>query len=849
MFAVFLAATFSFNATKAEAYSVNVNSDVSQGAWASVESAVTGAATAISAGALEIKEYVLDGFAWTAINVLIDTFTDQIVDWINSGFEGSPMFLENPEQFFGEFGNQLSGAVISDLNLEWLCDPFGKFSFSLDLFLPGTSKTKYRCTFEDVVDKFEEGLGRSFSDWIDIDININQENIVREYGSDFRNGGWGMWLFTSNPKNNKAGAFGMAYNDAIKEAQKGREQEKFGAQLGRGFLGIRQCVKYSEPTSLGNNYNAFDPVSSPSTAPISTCAEYKTTTPGAIVQGKLDKTLGGDEGRLQVADEIDEIIGALATQLVSWIVTGGSGGEGLSAYTSSPDRAGNRDQYGALEDSQDANATKLNLSEKIGNMSKWEKKFKNSLEEMKSTLKERMEKLGEIANKLKCIQYGKDNRGDILNDNEYCADLLDEDSGDITDLNDIEVFKYIDLGEVETVTSCDDDDNSDDDTITCEIKDIDEKISKAESKLGDFESGGEYFDSDWGQDYIGISEWALEVLENFDNDVLKAKSKKKINEIKKNYCFSNENYNANQEKGDICGEISGSEEFAVNIWAKETAVENGEDTYVYWYATGADYCEKEEGSGDNDWDMDFSESTSGSYRTKDFGIKDEDGEYESEEREYSITCYSEDGDYDTVSVAISSYDDAEVVTAVDITTSPSEVAFGKSSKLRWSASNVSGSCYLYAEEKDYMEGLSGSLTRLDEDDEVVDADGDGIADNWQYVGEGYYLEVDASNYKGKETIEFEGEEGDSSYEVSYKFICQDADGEKFSDSVTISAGALGKKEYTTKGEKKAKEVNEDTSNQENKTKDQVEQYTCVLNKYTDNEDVDAKDCEDILADA
>ncbi|MDP3902238.1 MAG: hypothetical protein Q8Q21_01455 [bacterium] len=823
-------------ATGASAVTVVGNVDtpaIQTNSWTNVKNTAENTFQTISAKALEIKEYGLDGFAWMAANVLIDTFTDQIVDWINSGFEGSPMFLENPEQFFGEFGNQYSGAIIHKFNLYWLCDPWGKLNFELDLFLPGTSESRYKCTFEDVMEAFQD-----IPD-INIDIDINQENIVREYGSDFRNGGWGMWLFTSNPKNNKAGAFGMAYNDAMKEAHRGQEQEKFGAQLGRGFLGIRQCVKYG--SSFGEE-NPFEKYGSSNnyTESLGECVEYKTTTPGAIVQGKLDKTLGGDEGRLQVADEIDEVIGALATQFVSWIVTGGSDGGGLSSYTSSPDRAGNRDQYGALEDSQDANATKINLSEKISNMSKWEKKFKNSLEDMKSTLKERMEKLGEIANKLKCIQYGKDNRGDILNDNEDCADWIDEDSGDITDLNEIEVFKYVSLNDVELLElgkTCDD--GSGKYVIDCEIIDIDEKIGKAESKLGYFESGGKYFDSDWEEDYIYISEWAMEMLENFDNDVLKAKSKKKINEIKKNYCFSNENYNANQEKGDICGEISGSEEFAVNIWAKETAVENGEDTYVYWYATGADYCEKEEGSDDNDWDMDFSESTSGSYRTKDFGIKDEDGEYESEEREYSITCYSEDGDYDTVSVAVSSYDDAEVVATVDITNSPSEVAFGKSSKLRWSASNVYESCYLYAEEKDYMEGLSGNLTRLDEDDEA----------EWMYSGEGYYLEVDASNYKGKETIEFEGEEGDSSYDVSYEFICQDADGEKFSDSVTISAGALGKEEYTTKGEKKAKEASEDASSQENKTKDQVEQYTCVLNKYTDNEDVDAKDCKDILADA
>ena len=83
------------------------------------------------AGSL-LKEYVLDPLFWTMANVVIDQFGDAIVDWIRNGFEGSPMFLSDPEGFFRDTANQASGAIIDDLNMEWLCDPLGKLRINLD---------------------------------------------------------------------------------------------------------------------------------------------------------------------------------------------------------------------------------------------------------------------------------------------------------------------------------------------------------------------------------------------------------------------------------------------------------------------------------------------------------------------------------------------------------------------------------------------------------------------------------------------------------------------------------------------------------------------------------------------
>ncbi|KXJ98975.1 MAG: hypothetical protein UZ19_OD1000575 [Parcubacteria bacterium OLB19] len=46
---------------------------------------------------LWIKEYMLDTAAWWAAKYVISQITRSIVMWINSGFQGSPMFVQDLE--------------------------------------------------------------------------------------------------------------------------------------------------------------------------------------------------------------------------------------------------------------------------------------------------------------------------------------------------------------------------------------------------------------------------------------------------------------------------------------------------------------------------------------------------------------------------------------------------------------------------------------------------------------------------------------------------------------------------------------------------------------------------------
>src|SRR4051812_20672750 len=62
-------------------------------------SAISNAATEVSSYYLEYKESVLDGLAWTVAKSALSTLTTDVVNWINTGFSGSPSFVTNPLGF------------------------------------------------------------------------------------------------------------------------------------------------------------------------------------------------------------------------------------------------------------------------------------------------------------------------------------------------------------------------------------------------------------------------------------------------------------------------------------------------------------------------------------------------------------------------------------------------------------------------------------------------------------------------------------------------------------------------------------------------------------------------------
>jgi hypothetical protein len=283
------------------------------------------------------KEYGLDALAFQLVNMIIKRISASTINWINSGFKGSPAYVTNPEAYFGNMGDKIAGQYIfSNPNLNFLCGPI-KAKIRLALTKNYIQDTdQWQCTLTQV--------------------GKNMDNFM----SSFENGGWDSFFEISQKTTmNPIGAYLKAENELYLEISTRQGTAKTELLQGNGFLSYKQCKPGTESVS-GGTQQCFDsyqtcldaegPSKKNSRIPLcndalTTCqknlggvqegeckdSDKETVTPGSVIGNKLNSVLGQSEGRLVVADEINEMISALISQLTEKLVGGAIGGlKGLS---------------------------------------------------------------------------------------------------------------------------------------------------------------------------------------------------------------------------------------------------------------------------------------------------------------------------------------------------------------------------------------------------------------------------------------------------------------------------------------------------------------------------------------
>jgi hypothetical protein len=254
-----------------------------------------------------IKEWGLDTLAWSMVNLIIERMAAQTVNWINSGFDGSPGFITDTGGFFRETADGVAGQYIFDNpNLNFLCGPI---SARIRLTLAQNyirDDVRWQCTITRIVD--------------------NVENFM----NDFSQGGWdGFFELTQRQQNNPIGAYMQADNELywrIANRQGTLDRE---LNWGQGLMSWKECTKPGVATSRtlynldGSSYEVTEP---------GPCLEEKINTPGSVIQNKLNESLGMGTKRLEVADEINEIVSALMNQLTLQVI--GGVGKGLRSLSS-----------------------------------------------------------------------------------------------------------------------------------------------------------------------------------------------------------------------------------------------------------------------------------------------------------------------------------------------------------------------------------------------------------------------------------------------------------------------------------------------------------------------------------
>lgn len=278
-----------------------------------VQNTMTAANTTISSVsgvARTTKDFALDALAWMVVNLIIERMAAQTVNWINSGFQGSPAFITDTGGFFQDLGDKVAGEFIfNHPNFNFLCGPI---SARVRLTLAQNyvqDNRVWRCTLTNVVS--------------------NIDNFM----DDFSQGGWdGFFELTMRPQNNPIGAYLQAESELM--ARIFTRQETLNKELnwGKGVLSYKECLRRGPDQVI----QVPQPDGEPTEEIVQgECLEERINTPGSVIESKLNSTLDSGRQRLQVADEINEIVGALLTQMTSQIVGGiGKGLRSLSQPSS-----------------------------------------------------------------------------------------------------------------------------------------------------------------------------------------------------------------------------------------------------------------------------------------------------------------------------------------------------------------------------------------------------------------------------------------------------------------------------------------------------------------------------------
>lgn len=233
-----------------------------------------------------MKEGWMDIIAYTIAKQFLRLMIREIVGWIQTGdIDGGPLFIQNFKDFFREVRDDSTAIFIDSL---------------LDPAIQTTIPSPFR---DIVTEGIITALNTSSVHTPSTLIGLLPDETP--FYNDYDVGGLiGFFHIATKPQNQAAGRFLLALEDAQKYGTERNTEAQTETISSEGFKGFADCIGWVEDFANGR----------------SVCISRQIKTPGSNAQDLLASTLESDLDTLELADELDEIIGVIINRLITGIL-------------------------------------------------------------------------------------------------------------------------------------------------------------------------------------------------------------------------------------------------------------------------------------------------------------------------------------------------------------------------------------------------------------------------------------------------------------------------------------------------------------------------------------------------
>lgn len=289
---------------------IDTNSEKSNAATATAAEKAAAAAAALKA-----NDTCLKSIGRAVIKMLLQKITTDTVKWINTGYSGEPMFVQNPGDYFLDIAKNEILRFNSEIN-DPVLYPFGK------AFIQAQADS-FRTKF---ADNAQYSLNKMIQD-------TNPQFSAQTFSQDFSQGGWGAWdAMTQNPANNPLGFALMASNELAKRIEDKTQLATGSLQQSGGYLGVQKCV---DPEGITKQQDDEALKSGDKNDP-NLCHKWNFVTPGQMVAAAATKAVNYPENNLLSAQDLNDAVAAILDALLnsfSSSLMGEGGFAGLSDTT------------------------------------------------------------------------------------------------------------------------------------------------------------------------------------------------------------------------------------------------------------------------------------------------------------------------------------------------------------------------------------------------------------------------------------------------------------------------------------------------------------------------------------